>query len=113
LTDQLTQVIVTLGQQVRRLEEAPAKGDLSVVMTMEQVLLWSKLLDRLETKMQLSRQKEAAPPPAVAASTDQDVEAWRALHQAAQLIEQAMERKVPLAQIHALVECKYFTFSLQ
>jgi hypothetical protein len=99
LTDQLTQVIVTLGQQVRYLEE-PIKSKPG--MSIEQVLLWSRLLDRLETKMTLTRQKQTTAS-AVAAT---DVEAWRALHQAAQLIEQAMERKVPLAQLHALVECK-------
>jgi hypothetical protein len=98
LTDQLTQVIVTLGQQVRYLEEPTITKP---GMSIEQVLLWSRLLDRLETKMTLTRQKQTT-----ASDVATNVEAWRALHQAAQLIEQAIKRKVPLAQLHALVECK-------
>ena len=73
----------------------------------DQLELLEAVLDTLEVQIQSDQQKNSGLGNWGNGSTntvDEQVEGWRALYRAAQLIEQAMVRQVPYEQVKSLIE---------
>lgn len=93
LSDQLTTMIVTMARHLRESDQSVNINDRSE-MTNEQLQILTAILDTMERQI-VQQQQELS---------NSQAEGWRALYQAAQLIERAMLENVPYTQVRALVE---------
>ena len=98
LSDQLRTMIVSMTRLLRENDSTPMTS--STTMNAEQFQLVSAILDTIESQIVQQQQQQKQ----ITEEEDADVEGWRALHRAAQLIERAILEKVPYPQVRALVE---------
>eukprot|EP00977_Amphora_coffeiformis_P012745 scaffold3226_cov160-Amphora_coffeaeformis.AAC.6 len=95
LSDQLTTMIVFMARHLRENDgTVSSTNDSNNEMSNEQLELLTAILDTMERQIAEQQQR----------FKNSEAEGWRALYQAAQLIERAIMENVPYTQVRALVE---------